>query len=92
MENLMLEKLLLSLNKAKDNQTYNYTVPDLWNCFDYDKDKFIKTNSNELMVNPYDFYSSVIKDFILPLKNTSTNYHKSLSIGTNKKLPKTNFK
>ena len=69
METLMIEKLLQSLNSNKDNQIYNYTVPDIWNCFDYDKSKFVKTQTNELMVNPYDFYASVIKDYILPNQN-----------------------
>ncbi|MCD6482117.1 MAG: hypothetical protein J7K80_00075, partial [Candidatus Izimaplasma sp.] len=65
MKQLMLEKLLKVLNTNKGHEIYNYTVPDLWNCFDYNPTKFIKTPSNELIVNPYDFYSSVIKDYIL---------------------------
>ena len=64
MKKLMLEKLLSSLKNNKGTEIYNYTIPDLWNCFDYDKSKFIKTPTNELIVNPYDFYSSVIKDYI----------------------------
>lgn len=84
MKNLMLEKLLKTLQNNKTNQIFNYTVPELWNCFDYDESKMIKTPSHELMVNPYDFYSSVIEDYILPNKK-ELDYHKSLSSIQNKK-------
>lgn len=87
MKQLMIEKLLKTLQRNKDTQIYNYTIPDLWNCFDYDKSKFIKTPSNELIVNPYDFYSSVIKDFILPNKKENINYQDSLSKESTKKHP-----
>ena len=85
----MLEKLLNSLKSNKGKEIYNYTIPDLWNCFDYDKSKFIKTSTNELMVNPYDFYSSVIKDYILPNKKANINYQDALSMSLNNKHPKT---
>ena len=88
METLMIEKLLNSLKSNKDKQIYNYTVPDLWNCFDYDESKFIKTQSNELMVNPYDFFTSVIEDYILPNKKDGLSYKSSLSEANNKKIPK----
>ena len=88
MKQLMLEKLLIALNKNKDNIVYNYTIPDLWNCFDYDKSKFIKTPSHELIVNPYDFYSSVIKDYILPNRKNNINYQEALSMSSSKKHPK----
>jgi len=83
----MIEKLLKTLLNNKDNQIYNYTVPDLWNCFDYDKSKFIKTPTNELIVNPYDFYSAVIKDYILPNKLKDVNYQDSLSKQSHKLHP-----
>ena len=60
MKPLLLEKLLKVLKQEQGKQTYNYTVPDLWNCFDYNPDKIIKLNTNELMVDPYHFYASVI--------------------------------
>lgn len=92
MNKLVLDKLLNVLSKKKPNTIFNYTVPDLWNCFDYDTEKFIKTPSNELIVNPYDFYASVIKDYIIPHVKKDINYSVSLSEGLNKKLPKTNYK
>ncbi len=92
MNTLKIEKLLQTLQNNKDNQTYNYTVPDLWNCFGYAESKYKRTKTNELMVNPYDFYISVIKDYILPNKKDNIDYKISLSSGTNKKIPKTNYR
>jgi hypothetical protein len=82
MKPLLLEKLLKVLKQEQGNQTFNYTVPDLWNCFDYNPDKIIRTNNNELMVDPYDFYASVIEDYILPNKKKEVRYSESLSLGT----------
>lgn len=92
METLMLEKLFKSLYENKGSKIYNYTVPDLWNCFDYDESKYIKTQSNELMVNPYDFFASVIKDYILPNKKENIDYSTSLSKAKSIKLPKRNYR
>jgi len=88
MKNLMLEKLLTTLEKNKGTSVYNYTIPDLWNCFDYDKSKFIKTPTRELIVNPYEFYSSIIKDYILPNKKENLDYQDSLSKSLNVTHPK----
>ena len=90
MSKLVLRKLLKTLDEKKENQILNYTVPDLWNCFDYNKEKYIRTSTNELMVNPYDFYASVIKDFILPNAKKGMDYHESLS--SKKVLPKRGYK
>jgi len=79
MELLMLEKLLTVLENNNSDDIFNYTVPDLWNCFNYDNLKFTKTLNNELIVNPYDFFASVIKDYILPKKTKNLNYQDSLS-------------
>ncbi|MBN2605603.1 MAG: alpha-amylase [Bacilli bacterium] len=92
MKPLMIEKLLHVLKSKQGNQIFNYTVPDLWNCFDYDPTKFIKTNTNELLVDPFDFYQSVIKDYILPNKKANVDYQTSLSISNNKVLPKRNYR
>ena len=51
MKPLLLEKLLNVLKQEQGNQIFNYTVPDLWNCFDYNPDKIIKLDTNELMVS-----------------------------------------
>jgi len=91
MKTLKLNKLLKTLITNKDKQILNYTVPDLWNCFDYSPEKIIRLHSNELMVNPYDFYASVIQDYILPKAKKDIDYSKSLSLGTNRKMPKSNY-
>jgi glycosidase len=90
MKDLILKKLLYSLENKKSTQIYNYTVPDLWNCFDYDPAKIIPLETNELMVDPFDFYSSVIKDFILPHSKKDVDYKKSLS--SSRTMPKRNYK
>ena len=90
MEKLVLQKLLKTLQSKQNSKILNYTVPDLWNCFDYDPNKFIKVNTNELMVNPFDFYASVIKDYILPKSKDNRDYQNSLSSNTT--FPKKGYK
>ncbi|MCI9293107.1 MAG: hypothetical protein HFF02_07420 [Erysipelotrichaceae bacterium] len=44
--------------KKKQNQTsivYNYTIPQTWNTFGYEKGICLK--NNEMIVDPYDFYA-----------------------------------
>lgn len=86
-----LTKLLEVLSNNEDTHVYNYTVPDIWNCFDYNPDKIIGLKNHELLIEPYDFYASVIRDFILPEKNNNLDYTNSLSIATSRKLPKRNY-
>ncbi|MFP4286409.1 MAG: alpha-amylase [Candidatus Izemoplasmataceae bacterium] len=71
MHALKLEKLSHVLKTLKPSHGLNYTVPDLWNCFDYPESKMIKTLNHELMVNPYDFYTYII-DHVLLLKHKSS--------------------
>ena len=53
MKQLMLEKLLKVLNTNKGHEIYNYTVPDLWNCFDYNPTKFQQSVYNETVKIPF---------------------------------------
>jgi len=89
MESLHLLKLLHALEQHKDTMIYNYTVPDIWNCFDYDPTQIIAVKDHELLVDPYHFYASVIRDFILPKQQQSLHYQTSLS--TNYPLPKRGY-
>ncbi|WP_258877883.1 alpha-amylase family glycosyl hydrolase [Candidatus Xianfuyuplasma coldseepsis] len=89
MATLKLEKLLQALQQTTDTTIYNYTVPDVWNCFDYNPDKLIEAPHNELMVDPYDFYASVIADYILPNKEDDKDYTNAISFGL--KRPKRNY-
>lgn len=85
-----LHRLLDVLKHTTDHRPFNYTVPDLWNCFDYDSNHFIKTPGNELMVNPYAFYAGVIEQFILPKEQSGVDYTKSLASHT--AMPKRNYR
>lgn len=89
MENLKLLKIQQALQNHQDDTIYNYTVPDLWNCFDYNPEKYIKTPNHELMVDPYDFYRSVIDDYILPKADKNKQYQTSLS--SNYTIPKKGY-
>jgi len=79
MKNSKLSKLLNILKTYEGQNTYNYTVPDLWNCFDYNGEEMIKTPQNELMVDPYRFYRFLIDNVLLPNQKDAMNYNDSLS-------------
>ncbi|MEC9484526.1 MAG: hypothetical protein UMR38_01460 [Candidatus Izemoplasma sp.] len=91
MAQLYLETVHQILKDQVGKQIYNYTVPDLWNCFDYDPHKFIKTPDNELMVDPFDFYASLIESYILPKKKDNKDYLKSYAQLQNRSLNKRNY-
>ncbi|MDY0024264.1 MAG: hypothetical protein RBR66_04980 [Candidatus Izemoplasmatales bacterium] len=83
-----IEKLRNILNRKIDQGKINYAVPDMWNAWDYQGEEMKKIPSNELLVNPYRFYSEVIDKYILPNKKAKTNYLKSLSQVKKNKLVK----
>ncbi|MGL4335736.1 MAG: alpha-amylase, partial [Turicibacter sp.] len=72
---------LLNILKKKNNEkeVFNYVIPDLWNAWDYSGEEMVHTSWGELMVNPYNFYSSVIESYILPKADKAVNYNQSLS-------------
>jgi starch synthase (maltosyl-transferring) len=74
-----LEKLLTILEKQIPNGKINYVVPDLWNAWNYQGEELRKLPSGELLVNPYSFYASVIKKWILIHKEPKKIYSQSLS-------------
>lgn len=76
---LNLEKLYDILNQKIDQGHINYVVPDLWNAWDYQGENIRRLPSNEFLVNPYDFYSRLIKDIYLDFADKRRNYLKSLS-------------
>ncbi len=76
---LNLEKLYDILNKKIPQGHINYVVPDLWNAWDYTGDELRRLPSQELLVNPYSFYSKLIKDIYLNFADKRRNYNKSLS-------------
>ncbi|QLY40017.1 alpha-amylase [Hujiaoplasma nucleasis] len=76
---LNLEKLYDILNKKTEQGHINYVVPDLWNAWDYQGDEIRRLPSQEFLVNPYKFYSRLIKDIYLEFADKRRNYLKSLS-------------
>jgi len=58
-----LEKLAKILQRKIDEGQINYTIPDMWNAWNYQGVELRKIPSQELLVNPYRFYfSSIIKN------------------------------
>ncbi len=83
-----LVKLHNVLSKNIKKGKINYTVPDIWNAWNYTGSEAKKLPSNELLVNPYRFFSEVIESYILPKKVSERDYLKSLSKIQNFKLKK----
>ncbi len=79
MAQLKLEKLGSILSKSIPKGKINYVVPDLWNTWDYQGKELRKIPSQELLVNPYRFFSDVIYSYILPKKKENIDYNGSLS-------------
>lgn len=44
----------IKLSKQQHAQVYNYTIPQSWNTFGYEKGKRLR--NHEMMVDPHDFY------------------------------------
>ena len=78
MANTKLEKLYTVLNDKIDQTIYNYTVPDLWNVFDYQGEECLSVPNHEIMVNPYRFFSTLINDVFL--KNYKNTFNPSISL------------
>lgn len=83
-----IEKLRNILIRKIDQGRINYAIPDMWNAWDYQGEEMRKIPSQELLVNPYRFYASVIDNYILPNKVNEKNYLKSLSQINKRKLSK----
>lgn len=78
-EDSKLLKLLSVLEAENNDHGYNYVVPDLWNAWSYNGEEKQFLPNGEIIVNPYSFYASVIKDYILPQAKKDKNYSQSLS-------------
>ncbi|MDA3932339.1 MAG: alpha-amylase family glycosyl hydrolase [Tenericutes bacterium] len=76
---LNLEKLYHILNEKVDQGHMNYVVPDLWNAWNYTGEELRRLPSQELLVNPFSFYATLIKEVYLDLADKRKNYTKSLS-------------
>ena len=74
-----LEKLAKVLENKIALGRINYVVPDIWNAWDYDGPELRRLPSEELLVNPYRFFATLIRERILIHKAPNTNYRRSLS-------------
>jgi len=77
-----LQELLTILDRRvseTEGDVFNYTVPDLWNCFDYQGVELRKTPWGELVVNPWRFYRDAIRQFILPRAEGAADWGAPLS-------------
>jgi starch synthase (maltosyl-transferring) len=74
-----LEKLQSILEQQISKGRINYVVPDLWNAWNYQGEEMKRLPDGQLLVNPYRFYSSVIKESILVHKQPKKDYSLSLS-------------
>ena len=61
-----LKKVFSALDKASKNnpELFNYAIPDTWLSFDY-KGQHIKVHDGNVLVNPYHFYKTLIKEVFL---------------------------
>jgi len=79
-KNSSLNKLMVKLEKRISlGEGIRYSVPDLWNCFGYKGQEKSVDEKGITLVNPYKFYFSCINDFIMPKKDITRDYNKSIS-------------
>ena len=84
MENLLC--ILKLLKEKKKSFKKDYYIPKSWNVFGYKNFKPNKNNSNEIIVNPYDFMIYAIENGILINADKRKNYDKPLDINSRKPL------
>lgn len=76
-----LSKLMQTLKKKISmGKNIQYSVPDLWDCFGYTGPEKISLKEGTIYVNPYQFYYSCIRDYIMSSCDKNLNYSKSISL------------
>ena len=66
--------------KIASGKNIKYSIPDLWNCFNYPKEHIYHQDEGILLVNPYHFYYTCIENYIMELYDKTFNYNQSLSL------------
>lgn len=66
-------------NNAVKGENIKYSVPDLWDCFNYSGEEKTVSEEGVVSVNPYKFYASCIKDYIIPKAEDGVDYSDSIS-------------
>jgi starch synthase (maltosyl-transferring) len=75
-----LTRLMEFLEKnISKGEKIKYSVPDLWDCFHYTGEEKEAPADGLISVNPYKFYYSCIKDYILPNCDPEIDYSRSIS-------------
>lgn len=69
-----LQYLLDKLRRARERHGRKFYIPEVWNCFDYQRGAVDEARPGELLVDAYDFYATCIEQYFLPLsKGKSAN-------------------
>lgn len=82
MKNLKKVSRALIEEGKKNQQTFNFVIPTLWDLADVDLDNKINVNHENIIVNPYHYYSALIDQVITkqhepsPHNNTNGNWIK----------------
>lgn len=88
-----LKKVVKALKKAQKlnkNTVYNYTIPDHWNKFGYQGEEVTHLSNGEVMVNPYEFFLSLVNDYYLTKANDNkkVNFLDPFHVANRTKLTK----
>ena len=77
--NTNLEKVARAIVKQSHIHTgvFNYAIPDLWDNFGYSGEEKVHTHDGHVLVNPYLFYASLIRDVFLVNAQKDVNYAQS---------------
>lgn len=77
-----LDKIVVELAKQEqlNKAIFNYVIPDLWDSADVKVDK-IDVKDGNLIVNPYKFFQSLIKDEFLNNQKRKADFSKPYYLG-----------
>jgi hypothetical protein len=74
-----LEKIVKAIEAQSTlhHGIYNYAIPDLWDNFGYQSSEKIVARDGNVLVNPYSFYSALIRDVFLKNAAEGIDYAQS---------------
>ena len=77
MKNLERVAKAIAKQAAENPGVYNYAIPDLWDNFGYAGEEKVATHDGHVLVNPYHFYYSLIRDVFLARADKKIDYSES---------------
>ena len=77
MKNLERVAKAIAKQAAENPGVYNYAIPDLWDNFGYAGEEKVVTHDGHVLVNPYHFYGSLIRDVFLARADKKIDYSES---------------